>query len=194
MDMVRSKGIILNKKTPEHIKAKHKIVLDEMLVNGMNAKKAMKKAGYTGSTLKNPKQVIETKSFLEMLNAVIPDSSIIEKHNRLLNARVLLSMHFPEDAEDKDIQDIIEEAGGKLIRVVVSEVTYPGKKGQDDITVTKKVAYYAAENTMTQDKALDKLYKLRGDYAAEKKVIKHEGFSLGALFNNQYDDDDTTDS
>lgn len=95
-------------------------------------------------------------------------------------------MHFPEYSSDQEIKEVIELAGNKLIKVVISEVTYPGKKGQEDITVVKKIAYYNAPNAMIQDKALDKAYKLRGLYAAEKQKIEHTGrFSLKELYHGK---------
>ena len=62
-----------------------------------------------------------------------------------------------------------------------------GKKGQEDITVVKKIAYYNAPNAIIQDKALDKAYKLRGSYAAEKKDVNVKGlFSLSELASGDF--------
>lgn len=178
------------KTTSEATKLRHRIVLKEIVVNGSTAKAAMKKAGYSKSIQEVPSKVLNTKSFRELMDEEMPDKYLTRKHKDLLDAKVLLQMHFPEDTERKEIKEVIELAGGKLIRVITSEVTYPGKAGKDDITVIKQIAYYTVSNTMAQDKALDKAYKLRGDYAAEKKDVTVKGFSLAELFTGDYDEEE----
>lgn len=173
--------------TPLSVKNRHKVVLKEMLANGGRAKPALKKAGYSKAIQKNPKKVLETKSFLELLDEEMPHDYVTKKHKQLMEAKVLLQLHFPEDADRTEIKETIELSGGKLVRVVVSEVTYPGKAGKDDITVTKQIAYYTVPNTIAQDKALDKVYKIRGSYAAEKKDVNVKGlFSLSELASGDF--------
>lgn len=154
---------------------KQKLAFKETLENGGIVGRAMKKANYKPSLQKNPKKLTESKGWNQLMDKYLSEATLAKKHEELLNATVLLQMHFPEYTSDKEIKMTIEKAGSKLVKTIISEVTYPGKKGKEDITVIKKIAYYAAPNTMTQDKALDKAYKLRGSYAAERKDLNLTG-------------------
>ncbi len=180
----------MNKATSKSTEIRHRQVIKDIAVNGSTAKAAVKRAGYSKSVQEAPSKVTNTKSFKALLKEYLPESDVAMVHKRLLHAKVLLQMHFGEDVSRKEIKETIEEAGGKLIRVITSEVTYPGKNGKDDITVIKQVAYYSVDNTMAQDKALDKAYKLRGSYAAEKKELTMKGFSLVELATGKLNEDD----
>lgn len=162
----------------------------EQVRNGqkVSISKAMRESGvYSESVSKIPGKITKTKGWKQLMDEHFPVDYIAKKHKQLLDSTVMLQMHFPEYSSDQEIKEVIELAGNKLIKVVISEVTYPGKKGQEDITVVKKIAYYNAPNAIIQDKALDKAYKLRGSYAAEKKDVNVKGlFSLSELASGDF--------
>lgn len=108
---------------------------------------------------------------------------ILKKHNQLLNSTFLDHMTFPpfnmgkgkkdKDAEnpglkekgeqltDEEIIDLLATVNCKVQRIVHGDLV-------------RHVYFWVADNT-TQDKALDKIYKLKGEYAAEKKDITSGG-------------------
>jgi len=78
----------------------------------------------------------------------LPDEDLAQKHKELLNAVVFERISFKPDDSDELIREIIAEMPGY-------EVIYIR---QDD---NGKMAYVKAPDSNTQDKALDKAYKLK---------------------------------
>lgn len=148
----------------------------------------LKNHGYSKAVQNSPQKVTKTQTFQELMTEMIPDDYIVKKHNQLLENKVMLQMHFPETLSDEEIREVLEPNGFTVTRIITSEVEYPSKKGGEPIVVVKRIAYYSAPNGMVQDRALDKLYKLRGDYAPEKREVKHEGFTLEQLYKGEYED------
>lgn len=73
-------------KSKSTIKQKQKRVADKIVENrGTSVSKAMRDAGYSKAYSKNPKQMINTKSWQELMEEYIPDDLLVEKHKALLN-------------------------------------------------------------------------------------------------------------
>ena len=90
-------------------KQKQKKVIREMLVNGGYVKPAMEKAEYSDAYSKNPQKLTATKSFQELLDKVMPDSLLTEKHKALLNAQKIMSANvYASGKEGKPVNDFIE--------------------------------------------------------------------------------------
>lgn len=97
------------------------------------------------------------------LEEVLGEDMLIEKHEQLLNAVSLEKLFFDEYDEDEVIEEVISKmAGYELLHIV----TRLDKEGN----VISKFAYVKAPDNNTQDKALDKAYKVTGRYAPEKHV------------------------
>ncbi|MDH4127327.1 MAG: hypothetical protein OEV44_01140 [Spirochaetota bacterium] len=90
---------------------KQRKAVKKILENHGNVSKAMRESGYSKNTAKNPKELTESKGYLEIFNELISDDTLSKKHRQLL---------------------------------------------EDD-------------NAGIQIKALDLAYKVKGDYAPEKK-------------------------
>lgn len=111
----------------------------------------LRAVGYSESTSLNPDQVTKGKGFKELLDHYLPESLVTKRHGQLLNASQLQHYVFPQSMEDDDIQEIVESvAGCRLIKISNSD--------------NSKRAYYWSPNTTAQDNAVDKAYKLRGNY------------------------------
>lgn len=65
--------------------AKQKKALSKMIKNNGNVSKAMREAGYSKYTAKNPKKLTESAGFKELLEKHLPDTLLMEKHAELLN-------------------------------------------------------------------------------------------------------------
>ncbi len=56
---------------------KQKKAVDNMVENGGNVSKAMRDAGYTGATAKNPKKLTESGGFKELMEDYLPDDMLL---------------------------------------------------------------------------------------------------------------------
>lgn len=77
---------------PTIIQKKLAKALAETMLSSEKKTKAeiVESCGYTGTTLKNPKQVIDTKGVQEELEKLLPDYLITEKHLELLNKKEIV--------------------------------------------------------------------------------------------------------
>jgi phage terminase small subunit len=96
-------------------------------------------------------------NIVKAIEEALGDELLATKHLELLNAVVFDRISFKLDDSDELIRDIISQMPGY-------EVIYIR---QDD---NGKMAYVKAPDSNTQDKALDKAYKIKGTYAPEKKL------------------------
>lgn len=92
-----------------------------------------------------------------------PEEDIIKKHNELLNASSLERINFDADDDDETVKKVVAKLPGYTLLHIVNYTN-------DDGEVTSKYAYVRAPDNLAQDKALDKVYKLKGSYAAEKNL------------------------
>jgi len=114
----------------------------------------MKEAGYSGSYSEEPSRMTSSKAFTDLMDDYFPDADVLAKHKELFGAKTLAHSNFPYKLKDAEIKKLIEEQGFTFI-------------------VTKRfmmtaVVYFTMPDTIAQDKALDKLYKLKSSYGAQK--------------------------
>lgn len=76
--------------TPRQLKA-----IKLMGENGGNVSGAMRDAGYPPTTYKNPDKLTNSKAFKILAEELLPDTDLLGKHRRLLNAHRLDHMVFP---------------------------------------------------------------------------------------------------
>ena len=93
----------------------------------------------------------------EAIDEAMPDELLEKKHLELLEAVTLDRFTFKLDDSD----DVIRETIGKLAghEVIYIRLDNDGK-----------TAYVRVPDSNTQDKALDKAYKIKGSYAPEKHI------------------------
>lgn len=101
----------------------------------------------------------------EAIAEALPDELLEKKHLELLNAVTLDRFSFKLDDSDEVIHETIAKLPGH-------EVVYIR---QDD---NGKMAYVRVPDSNTQDKALDKAYKIKGSYAPEKHVNVNTNVSI----------------
>lgn len=145
------------------VTVKQKRAFKKVVENGGNVSKAMKAVGYSSATAQTPQKLTQSDGWKELMNQFLPDHELAKKHKQLLNAVSLERLSFDENTTDEDIEEAVGKMEGyKLIRIVSNT--------DKDGHLWSKYAYVKAPDNMAQDKALDKAYKLKGSYAAEKHV------------------------
>ncbi len=146
--------------------------LAKMLRSSKNQKnismqKILKIAGYSDSQAVASTQVTQSKGFRELIEELMPDSDIAAQHRKLLHARETDHYLMPASLSDKEIQDMVEELEGFKVRKIIR------KKGE----TTAYVLFYRPDGLLI-DKALDKIYKIKGHYAPEKQEHKITGIKV----------------
>jgi len=183
--------------TRPSVAEKHKRVLTNLVENGGNLGKAIRDTGlYSESVAETPTKILNSKTWNELVEEVMPDSLLSEVHTGLLRSTRLDHMVFPlgpkgEDDEnfsgaqpnkessepeqtkertsltDKEIVAMLAETGCTVRRIVHGE--------------TARHVYFWAPDNMARDKALDKGYKLKGRYGSEG-VIPPRGNTYNFIF------------
>lgn len=90
----------LKRAKPSH-KLRAKLVFNDWKDNnfkGLN--KSMLKFGYSEQVAKAPVSMLKSKAWTELVQELLPDTMLAEKHNELLNARVLKVMKVRELVEE----------------------------------------------------------------------------------------------
>ncbi len=113
-------------------------------------------ASIASENLRKPK-------ILDALNEINTDERLEEKHNALLESSTLEKLAFDDDEDDDVIADVVSQLAGYKLLYIRRNLSQNGE-------VLSCYAYVSAPNDFIQDKALDKAYKLKGKYAAEKHL------------------------
>lgn len=109
---------------------------------------------------------LEKPSIAGVIADALKDEDLAEKHKQLLGAITLERLDFDIGDSDQDIQDVVDQMPGyHLLKII--------RKYDKDGMTDRVFAYVRAPDNMTQDKALDKAYKIKGTYAPEKHLTGH---------------------
>ena len=122
--------------------------------------KIMLESGYSKETSKAPQNLTSSKSFQELLDEMIPNDMVVETQKILLKAVKIETFKFPIYLTDEEIKEAVEDIEGHRLRKVFRSE----QKG-----VATAIVW--VRDGIINDKALDKVYKLRGQYAAEKHEV-----------------------
>lgn len=133
---------------------KQKAAIEKVVENHGNVSRAMLEVGYDPTTAKNPKNLTESKAWVELMEQHIPDADLAKWHRELAEQKRVDFFVFSKAMEDEEIIAHVKEAGFDVITVRYSD------KG--------KMAFYSVPDAMAKGKALDMAYKLKGKNAPEK--------------------------
>ena len=78
---------------------------------GKSVSSAMREAGYSDATAKNPKNLTATEAWKELLEKALPDKKVLQVHKKLLNSQRLDHMVFPLGMEQGDIKKLLNSVG-----------------------------------------------------------------------------------
>lgn len=180
-----------NKSTLKNLTPKQQNLVNEvvrnMAENGWKTKGQMlKDAGYSKSTQEKPARVFDSKRVADALEEVleVDNHYLAKKQKAHLEARKFDVFDTPffwaEYLQDpkkirEKVQDILDE-DMPWARVMSLHLK---KIGEFDFLRAK----ISVPDVVAQDKAIDKVYKIRGEYAPEKH--EHAMWSLADLFTDE---------
>lgn len=165
-------------------KLRAKRVIIEMVGNGgKSMSQAMIAVGYSPAYAHNPKKLLNTKAWKELVEERLPDDLITLRHNELLNADEIQHYIFPKladkiEAEGKGKKKTVaitkQELSNEEIKMIVESVA-----GCRLIYIRRDFmgawAFYSAPDNKSRKDALDMIYKLKGRYAPEQfELIKRK--------------------
>lgn len=167
------------KKKEKPLSKQDKIFVNEVVKTG-NKTQAVKKAygikdekyaSVKGVRLIGKDSIVKAvekkrKTIAEQLS----DDILIKAHKELLQQTRADYFVFPKSMMDDEIMGHVEGAGFKVITIRLSD------KG--------KMAFYSVADAMAKKGALEMAYKIRGDYAPEKKELT--GANGDPLFTNEH--------
>jgi hypothetical protein len=78
---------------------------------GKSVSSAMREAGYSDATAKNPKNLTETQTWKDLLEKALPDKKLLAVHKKLLNAQKVEHMVFPLGMDHGDIKKLLNSVG-----------------------------------------------------------------------------------
>ncbi len=146
---------------------KQRKALKHALENGGKLGPAMKAAGYSKAMAKNPQKLKESDGWKALMEGMgLNDLELLKISKRHTEAKQLKTIMVDPMVSDIEIKEVLQATGATFLRSVVVEVTFTNKKGEEK-TFEKKEVFYSAPDTHAQDRALDKLYKIRGAYKPE---------------------------
>lgn len=141
---------------------KQKRAIEKLVETRGSVSAAMREAGYSEKSAKNPSNLTNSKAWEEYMEKFLSDADLAKKHHQLLNATSIERINFNKRETDEDIEAIVEKMPGyELLHIV---------RDEESSSYSSVYAYVKAPDNMAQDKALDKAYKLKGSYAPEKSI------------------------
>lgn len=129
----------------------------KMVREGKAASVAMREAGYSEGTSRNPINLTSSKAFRELIDDVLPEEFVTQTHASLLRASKIEHMVFPTDIEDEEITDLLKNNGCLVQKIKHLE------QGTH--------VWYFIPDGFSRRAGVDMAYKLRGSYAAEKLEV-----------------------
>lgn len=136
--------------------AKQKLVAQKV-AKGASVSSAMREVGYSKTTAQHPSKVTRSKGFKELLEKYLPESKLLDHHDKLLNLKQLNYFSFSKDMPDEEIKSHLNANGIDVVNIRYTD------KG--------KLAFYSMDDANAKKGALDMAYKLKGSYAAEKHEL-----------------------
>lgn len=181
------------------VSIKQKKAFKKSVENHGNISKAMKEAGYTDATAKNPSNLTSSKAWKELMEEYLPERELALAHKQLLNSTKMDHMVFPLGPAD---EDDINFSGAKVSRD--DELESEDNEFTERTTLTDKEiiemlaevnckvrrivhgesarhVYFWAYDSKARKDAIDMGYKLRGSYEPDKLHVEGN-ISLSEMF------------
>ena len=92
------------------------------------------------------------------MDRYMPDSKVAGLQEKLLQAKKVQCLTFPATTTEKEIRKVIKAIGGEFV--------------SETLTTKGKKVYFSIPDYDVVDKAVDKVYKLKGKYAAQKIQVE----------------------
>ena len=131
---------------------------------GISVSGAMREAGYSVNTAKNPRNLTASDAWAELIEKALPDKQLLTAHKKLFKSVVIEHMVFPLNMDDDEIKALLRTVGCTV------------KKFKHGETATH--VWFWSPDRGAQAKALKLAYELKGKL---KQKIEHSG-SVDGLF------------
>jgi hypothetical protein len=115
---------------------------------GKSVSSAMREAGYSDASAKNPKNLTSTKAWQELLDKALPDKKLLQVHKKILNAQRVEHMVFPLGMHEGDIKKLLNSVGCTPKKI---------QHGQQAILV-----WFWAPDFKARASAVELAYKIKG--------------------------------
>ncbi len=145
---------------PLYPKTRKQKAAKKILENAGNVSAALREAGYSEAYAKNPQDFKKTKAYKSMAEALldaIPREEITRMHKDLLKAEQLRPINFNYKLKDDEVVESFAEKGYRVMNI-------------KRFMTTATAFVFVPENDVRKG-AMDMLYKVLGDYAAEKLEV-----------------------
>lgn len=125
---------------------------------------AMRRAGYSDASAKNPKLLTDSDDWEEAMDKYLPDVELLGKHRELLEAKKVEHVVYPLGLDQMVIKELLNDVG-------CTPRHY-------EITPSGMHVWFWAPDQAARAKALDLAYKLKGKMT---KKVEHSG-AVDGLF------------
>lgn len=102
--------VVKGKKAKVQVSIKAKKAIKDLVENGGSVSAAMRRAGYSPKTAKTPKKLTESRAYKELMEEILPDKFLTEKHKELLSVpmkrRTYIKGEFESEETSLDVQAI----------------------------------------------------------------------------------------
>lgn len=155
---------------------KQKQFAQKLVENGgkKSVAKLAEEVGYSENTAHTPKKITGGKGFLDEMEKLCPEKTLAQLQRVQLKAVKEKIMTFKADVDDEMIKKIVKSLGFKLIHIFTNEKELTVGRGKNKRTETIKLdkqVYCSVPLFEYRDRALDKMYKIKGVYSAERHII-----------------------
>lgn len=100
---------------------KQKKAFNKIIENRGNISRGMIEVGYSKNSAKNPRNLTKSKGWKELIDTLLSDELLANKHKELLEATGIEHMVFPLGVTDKQIVSLLREANCMAKRFMHSD-------------------------------------------------------------------------
>jgi len=169
---------------------KQKKAAEEIVGKRGNITAAMRAAGYSEKTIKNPKNLTESEAWKQLMAKHLSDDKLSKMHDELLHSTKIEHMTFPlgpKGEDDENLSGASPDTGGddgeedeETKRLQAERTTLTDDEIIKMLAAvncqvkrivhgeTARHVYFWAIDAKSRKDALDMAYKLKGKYAPEK--------------------------
>ena len=139
---------------------KQKTAIEKVVENHGNVSKAMREAGYDDTTAKNPKNLTESKAWVQLMEDHIPDEDLLIPHKEALKAVKQIGAQILIDKDGKTISKENEgmiEVADHATRLKAVELGYRVKgklRPEEGASIEAKILVIPGELISKYDKPI----------------------------------------
>lgn len=156
--------------------------IKHLVETGSTVAEAMRQAGYSENTLRDPGKLTRTKAFIDVLNkAGLDDDTLAKAHAELIMASRMERLVFPHQIKKQQVTRTIKKKKQRVEKLVYEPLSdediklaveatrgYHLIKIIDDYAANNRIALCRMPEHLVRRAGVDMAYKVKSHYAAEK--------------------------